>query len=438
MPLLVGPLFFAACSERDGDVLSPSSDAWERGPDRVPGLGWDRPVYFEYQPGGNSPGLPSWLTMVDDQAEGGFAVVQPAYGVPSYAAASLLTSQPEIQYATPEPGVQVPEAQGLTISFNDGLTISFNDGSITSETVGTQSFLADCGIELAQANADGQGIRVAILDTGVDPTHPDLASQIVPMADYVDGGDPWEVVTGVDADEDGLADEAHGHGTHVAGLVRLTAPEASLLIYRVLDSEGRGRANDLRRAMKDARDNGADVILMALGLDGSFPPLESEIRQASDEGILVVASAGNQAANSPQYPAAYADVVGVGSGGTDALTVSWFSNLGAGVDLLAPGEEIQSFAPGATYSAWSGTSQASAIVAGSVALLRSSATSPSSDTVVSSLVGAAAPAEGAPDLPGVLRVADALALIADAPSDGGGTGGGGDGSGDGDQGGNEN
>lgn len=410
IPLLVLPLLFAACSDRDSDVFAPSPDAWEEGPERVLGLGWDRPVYLEYEHGGSCPELPWWVSLVHDEPEDCSATVQPDYGMPSLAAALLLHLHPDIHYAAPDHAIQMPEAQGLTISFNDGLTISFNDGSITSETVGTQAFLADCGFDAAQIRARGRGVKVAILDTGIDPSHPGLLDDIRPKKDFIDGGDPWEELTGTDADEDGLVDEAYGHGTHVAGLVRLAAPEAKLLIYRVLDSEGRGSASDLKRAVKKARERNVDVILMALGIEGSFPPLERQVEKAIDAGITVVASAGNQAASSPQYPAAYPGVVGVGSVGPDA-TVSWFSNLGDGVDLLAPGEDIQSFAPGADYTAWSGTSQASAIVAGSVALLLSSDREPTRDSVLEKLVESATPAGGGSHLPGVLSVSDALGLI---------------------------
>lgn len=217
----------------------------------------------------------------------------------------------------------------------------------------------------------GAGVRVAVLDTGVQLDHPQLAGSFVELGyDFIDD-DPVaeDVFNGLDDDGDGLVDEGAGHGTHVAGLIHLVAPEAEILPLRVLDSDGQGNEFVIAVAVQYAAANGADVINLSLGTSAQSELMEDVIDGVVDAGIIVVAAAGNLNINSEQYPAAYEDVLAVTSVGPDA-TKSTFANYGTWVDIAAPGESITSTFPVDGYAQWSGTSMATPFVAGQAALLR--------------------------------------------------------------------
>jgi Subtilase family len=252
----------------------------------------------------------------------------------------------------------------------------------------------------AQAVSTGAGVRVAVLDTGVDLSHPLLAGRLLPGFDFVDyDTDPSEVGT--------PANLGYGHGTHVAGLVAMVAPGARIMPLRVLDADGVGNAWVVAEALLYAidpdgnpnTDDGAHVINLSLGSlartrmmaavaaiasctpavaddpvsDRSDPGYNDDaIRCAAGNGAVVVAAAGNDASsNVKEYPAAEGayGLVAVASSNV-ALRISSFSNTGSWIDLAAPGEGITSAIPGGQYATWSGTSMAAPLVAGTAALVR--------------------------------------------------------------------
>lgn len=240
--------------------------------------------------------------------------------------------------AVPEdPGLVVPEPVGMSLSFDDAL----DSGSYE-----VQEFMGTLGIHLAHTVSRGAGVRVAILDTGVDPTHPDLVGRIVGGWDYVDQDDtPWEVADGVDNDGNGTVDEAYGHGTHVAALIALAAPQAELLVFRVLDSDGVGMAVVLRNALKRAVGMGAHVVNLSLGMNNDFAAVGKQIEMLDAAEVVIVSSAGNRATSTLQFPGAYPNVLGIASVGVDGR-LSAFSNYGWQVFAAAPGEGIVSAYPG--------------------------------------------------------------------------------------------
>ncbi|MCY3011471.1 MAG: S8 family serine peptidase [Planctomycetota bacterium] len=248
---------------------------------------------------------------------------------------------------------------------------------------------ADINIEPAWALGTATSIVTAVIDTGVDYTHPDLASNIWSNTDEVAGN-------GIDDDGNGFVDDVrgwdfvnndsdpmddNGHGTHVAGTIGAVgnngigvtgvAWTASIMPLKFLDQSGSGSLSDAIKAIQYARVNGAKIINASWGGGGFSSALQSAISQFITSGGLFVAAAGNEATNNdvtPSYPANYQGVISVGAS-TRTDTRASFSNYGTSVDVFAPGQSILSTLPGNRYGSLSGTSMATPQVAGALALL---------------------------------------------------------------------
>jgi subtilisin family serine protease len=242
----------------------------------------------------------------------------------------------------------------------------------TIEGYQDQTFAERIRLEAIHAHLRGAGVRVAILDTGVRFDHEALAGALVAGGyDFIDDDpDPSEEAGGDDEDGDGLVDEGAGHGTMVAGLVHLAAPDAEILPLRVLDDEGIGRVFALAKAIRFAAQSGAQVINLSLGLTQHTFLIQDEILAAYDSGVAIVAAAGNLGIENPAYfPALAPQVLSVAS--LDSLDVkSDFSNWHHSVDLSAPGEGLLAPYVDGAYALGAGTSFSAPLVAGAVALIR--------------------------------------------------------------------
>ncbi len=270
--------------------------------------------------------------------------------------AATMTNDARILYAEPNRATDAPEAIGRE-AFSWG---GQDDGPYNEQYA--QEML---GLPAAHVLSQGAGIIVAVIDTGVQLNHPALAPRLTTARiDFVDGDD-------VPEDEfSGGNDYGAGHGTHVAGIVNLVAPQAQIMPIRVLDTDGRGYSFTVAEAILFAVENGARVINLSLGMPFQSDFLEDVIEDAAEEGVVFVASAGNLNSTQPQYPAATECVVSVTAVNADRIKAD-FANYGNWLLLSAPGVGIYSTLPVDGYGSWSGTSMAAPFAAGQAALLLS-------------------------------------------------------------------
>ncbi|OLD23946.1 MAG: hypothetical protein AUJ02_09350 [Chloroflexi bacterium 13_1_40CM_3_65_12] len=229
---------------------------------------------------------------------------------------------------------------------------------------------------------------IAILDTGVDASHPDLAGRVLPGYSAFAGSDPLT--------------DPNGHGTEMAGItVAVTDNQTgvagvaysgvSIIPVQVLDSAGVGQDSDIVNGVIWAADNRASVILMPFSNSGFSQNLQDAISYAWSKGAVLVAATGNDGSPNATYPAGDADVVGVSA--TDPTDALWSgSNYGVDTFIAAPGVNIPTTNPGGTYTTISGTSASSAMVAGVAAFERAVDPAASNAVIVGRLAHDADPA----------------------------------------------
>ena len=224
--------------------------------------------------------------------------------------------------------------------------------------------------ELVHPYETGAGIKVAVIDTGIDLDHEDL--NVVANVTFVD-----ETTSG---------DDDHGHGTHCAGIIAAldneigvigVAPGALLYAVKVLDVDGSGYLSDVTAGIDWAIENGMQIISLSLGTNFDYQTLRDACDRASAAGILIVAAAGNDyrvrrgtERDTVDYPARYESVIAVGAiDGSD--TKAYFSSTGVTLELVAPGVSIHSTDLNSSYTRMTGTSMACPHVVGVAALVLS-------------------------------------------------------------------
>lgn len=234
------------------------------------------------------------------------------------------------------------------------------------------------------STSGGDGVSVAVLDTGVLKTHLDLKNRIKDCKDFSSPRSPLI---------DGKCDDKNGHGTHVSGIIAAdggndglgifgVAPAANLFAYQVCSASGSCWADDVSAAIRTAADNGANVINLSLGSDSQSSLIYNAIAYASGKNVLVVAAAGNDGPyeGSIDYPAANKEVVGVGALDVNKVIADWSSRgvnskttayvvEDGDIEFAAPGVSVESTWKDGGYAILSGTSMAAPHVSGLAAKL---------------------------------------------------------------------
>jgi hypothetical protein len=270
--------------------------------------------------------------------------------------ARLISETSGVIYCSPNYYLMAPEGLQRTSPFPD----LERTGDIDAQPAAAMLQLGETHLV-----ATGASVKVAIIDGGVNFAHPYFAEQpgdLIPIWDYVDGDSlPVDEAGGVNS----------GHGTFVAGITRLVAPAADLLIYRVLDTSGLGDGFTISEAVLRAIDDGCRVINLSLGMTGMHEGLEDALKLARQSDVLVVAAAGNDSTDAPSefpFPASRDYCLAVAALDSTLLKAD-FSNYGVPVDVCAPGTRVYAPYLDTFYAWWDGTSFSTPFVGGLAALL---------------------------------------------------------------------
>jgi subtilisin family serine protease len=337
--------------------------------------------------------------------------------VSSFSPDPNIATDADVQSFERNQSLAVPELSGATIanltqsttSILDGLpgrTVINYFGSQVASNYVQQPATALTRNHDAQAgsNLTGSGIVVAVIDTGVDLSHPALSGVLLPGFNFINGtANASEIVDLDPAMAAALTQSttsildgqnlvimnpstaailsqsttsildgppgAFGHGTMTAGLVHLIAPGARIMPLKAFAGDGSSDLFNILRAIYYAADHGANVISMSFEISQSSPSLQAAIQYALSRNVVLVAASGNDGRQTLVYPAAYNSVIGVGS--TDNSDVkSSFTNFGTNaIFVAAPGEGVVTTYPGGNYAAGWGTSFSAPMVAGEAALV---------------------------------------------------------------------
>lgn len=213
----------------------------------------------------------------------------------------------------------------------------------------------------AWAKSKGEGVRVAVVDTGVDLSHPDLKANIAGGYNALDSKAPPQ--------------DDNKHGTHVAGTIAAVldgkgvvgvAPKARLYAVKVLNKEGRASLTSIIKGLVWCAKNNMQVANMSLGAPIGSVFMHMAVNYAADHGVVIVAAAGNNG-HRVEYPGGYADVIAVAASDVNDK-IADFSSRGSKVEFIAPGVNVRSSVPGGGYESFSGTSMATPHVTGLAAL----------------------------------------------------------------------
>lgn len=214
--------------------------------------------------------------------------------------------------------------------------------------------------------SQGEGVKIAVIDTGCDLNHSDLKNNLLQGKNFVEPKkDPVDVV---------------GHGTHIVGVICAenndigivgVAPKSKVIPIKALDDEGNGTPENIEKAIRWAADQGADIITMSLGSPNKIDSIRKAIIYALNKKSITFCAAGNAGrTHEIFYPANYPETIGIGAIDENFERAS-FSSTGNDLDFLAPGVKIFSTVPNNWYAYMSGTSMSNPFAVGCAALLLS-------------------------------------------------------------------
>ena len=248
-----------------------------------------------------------------------------------------------------------------------------------------QPYLDATGISAAwdRGAVGSPDVRIAIVDSGVDVRHPDLAGKVVGTYNAVTGSTDVHDVVGHGTGTASVAAAATDNAVGIAGAGR----NSSLLAVKVADVTGRIFTDNLARGIVWAVDHGADVVNLSLGGPTSDRLEKAAVSYAQAHGALVVAAAGNEGTAAKQYPGALPGVLAVGATSANGSSRAPFSSYGGWVDLAAPGRSVVVAVPGGGFETADGTSYSAPLVSGAAALLAGYRPGRSADELAQALVG---------------------------------------------------
>lgn len=264
---------------------------------------------------------------------------------------NLLGLDPAVSFAEPNYQTLDTEAQQIFIYYDQGSALSNGTTSQPAlEKARKQWAFSQINLLAAQKVTQGSGLKVAVLDTGVNVNHPQLQGHLLPGFNSSD----------LTAD----VTDTNGHGTFVAGVIAQTAQAASILPVKVLNSGGTGTVVDAAEGLYFASTNQkAQVVNLSLGLYQDSALMRLAVTNAQNSGSLLVASAGNGNTSGKRFPAAYPGVMGVAATDANNQKAS-FSNFGVDALVAAPGTGIYSYYYQGGFAYGDGTSFAAPLVAG--------------------------------------------------------------------------
>ena len=268
-----------------------------------------------------------------------------------FAVSAALEGSPGVEYAHPNYLINPLHPVQGSYPFSDEQVSGDFRGQLPAST-----------LKLAQAHGTttGAGIKVGVIDGGVDYTHPELSSHVSLGYDVVDeDSDPMDEPGG----------PASGHGTFVAGIINLVAPDAEIRAYRVTNEIGYGDGYGLAEAIQRAVLDGCDVINISVVMMAEHMLVSEVVAFARSQGVVVVVAAGNEGEETVAFPATDPNTIAVAA--IDSLDrIADFSSYGSSIDVCAPGTWIYSTYQSGGWAWWSGTSFAAPFVAGQAALLK--------------------------------------------------------------------
>ncbi|MDE6413178.1 MAG: S8 family serine peptidase, partial [Eubacterium sp.] len=261
-----------------------------------------------------------------------------------------------LQYDTEEAAKSAYEALSKNSKVSSVTCDEIVSVSAISSREGAELIQSDRYKKYLSDNSKNTPITVAVVDSGVDSTHPFLKDRMLAGKNFSNSGNK----------------DVNGHGTHVAGIIADNTPSnVKILPVKVMEDDGRGYTLAIAMGIRYAVRQGADVINMSLGgICYNECEMEIAVKEAIKSGVTVCVASGNETYYTDNFcPARITDCVTVAAAENDGSAIAYFSNFGAAVDVTAPGADILSCAPGGGYVRMGGTSMACPFAAASAAMI---------------------------------------------------------------------